>query len=66
MKISFALPIQKLEKFKKSIESMIDQFTVATIALVMSIVMTSFAFMTDTIVAYGDAESHLDVYKRQL
>ena len=43
---------------------MIDQFTVATIALVMSIVMTSFAFMTDTIVAYGDAESHLNIAKR--
>lgn len=64
MKISFTVPVQKLESLKKYIESIIDPSSVAIIAIAMSIAMTAFAFMTDTIVAYGDAESHLNIAKR--
>jgi hypothetical protein len=64
MKISFSLPVQKLEKLKKYAQSIIDPTSVAIIAIALSIAMTALAFMTDTIVSYGDAESHLNIAKR--
>lgn len=64
MKISFTIPVKRVEAIKKYVESFIDTTTVAIIAMALSVSMTVFAFFTDTIVAYGDAESHLNIAKR--
>ncbi len=64
MTINFSIKISSLKKIGALLHKITTERTIFLIALIMAISSTAWFYSTDTIVAYGDAESHLNIAKR--
>src|SRR3990172_3069962 len=64
MNLSFTVSRKKIHEFVKSIDKLrLLRLTIA-ITIILALISTAIAFSQDLIVAYGDAESHLNIAKR--
>jgi hypothetical protein len=64
MNIKLTIPTKLLGTLRHRLEKLPWQFLVITPAIVTALISTAYYFFTDTIIAYGDAESHLNIAKR--
>lgn len=64
MNVTVSLSLKSLEKIKRWLESVAWYRVVLFGTILMSILGTVYAYSHDVIVAYGDAESHLNIAKR--
>lgn len=64
MNVSFSIPDRFIEGLTKWSKTAPWQFFVTMLAIEVSILSTITAYFYDIIVAYGDAESHLNIAKR--
>jgi hypothetical protein len=64
MNLNFTISIKFLSKIKSLGQKLASMKVVVLISFLLSISTTAYFFLNDKIVAYGDAESHLDIAKR--
>jgi hypothetical protein len=64
MNINIEINISTIDKIKKLLEKIAKGRVVIVVATVLSLAATTYFYFTDKIVAYGDAESHLNIAKR--
>ena len=64
MTFNFEIKITTIEKLKTRIEAICRGKFVVLLATVLATAFTTYFYFTDKIVAYGDAESHLNIAKR--
>ena len=64
MKLVFSIPIKKIKAVAEFINRLPYQKLVSYLAWILAIIATNYFFYYDLIVAYGDAESHLNIAKR--
>src|SRR3989344_6014494 len=66
MQIQFSISTQFMDSVGRLANKLSSERTVLILAVILSIAATGYAFVNDIIVAYGDAESHLNIAKRVL
>jgi hypothetical protein len=64
MNINVYIPIWLVQRVEKKMQQLISVKTVSIAAVILGVCATAYAFSHDVIVAYGDAESHLNIAKR--
>ncbi|HYE22136.1 MAG TPA: glycosyltransferase family 39 protein, partial [Verrucomicrobiae bacterium] len=64
LNLNFQINTGSLTKLKEKLSFMSAEKWVVTISIVLAFSATAYYFATDAIVAYGDAESHLNIAKR--
>ncbi len=62
--INFEVKTETIEKLKSYLRKIAQGKIVFFVAVILCLTAISYFFKTDKIVAYGDAESHLDIAKR--
>lgn len=64
MTISLTIKTEKIKAFSNRILGLISPRSVVVVSSFMAFISTAWFFTADKIVAYGDAESHLNIAKR--
>lgn len=64
MTLNFEIKLSTIEKLRNRLESICRGKFVVLLSAVLASVATAYFFVNDKIVAYGDAESHLNIAKR--
>lgn len=62
--IGFTINQQTLAKWQKRLQALISERAVVVAAVILSLSATAYSYFHGYIVAYGDAESHLNIAKR--
>jgi hypothetical protein len=64
MKLNLTINAKWVDKLRLMAETCINMQIITSIAVFASVIATIYAFNNDIIIAYGDAESHLNISKR--
>lgn len=64
MTINILIKTSQLKKISDNINKLSSEYTVFLFSFVLALSSTAWFYMADSIVSYGDAESHLNIAKR--